>query len=365
MQRIGVRVSLIAGIFLLGRTWPAVAEDADIFEFFKEEAMVVTAARQPQLLRQAPATVYVVTGEDIRASGAQTLWEALRQVPGVDVMTTRTFHGEVSIRGLNKPLNNRTLVLLDGKTVLNGFWDLATWENIPVLLEEIDRIEVVEGPVSALYGANAVNGVVNIISKTPEQLQGGVFGYTFGERETHLGSFLYGNHRGKKRYKLGMGWRSTHRFEDADLRASRAFKTDAFLGYDLSAESRVSVAAGVTHLRTQITTGPPGTGFDDGAVGFARVDFGHRDFQVRGFWNRGRTTLKDFAALNQPNMDYDTYDIDIERSVVLSLHNRLVVGGSYRYNTMRSRAFQVSPVSQNLWAVFFEDEWKPGRVRPW
>ena len=90
-------------------------------------------------------------------------------------------YGAVSIRGLNKALNNRTLVLLDGKTVLDGDLNRINWEAVPVVLEDIDRIEVVEGPASAHYGANAINGVINIITKTPDQVQGLKVGFTTGE----------------------------------------------------------------------------------------------------------------------------------------------------------------------------------------
>ena len=154
-------------------------QEGDLFEFFREEAQVITASRCPQPLSRTPATVYVVSGEELMTSGAQTLWDALRRVPGVDVINIRSLYGTVSIRGLGKPLNNRTLVLIDGRTLLDGYVDSPHWETAPTLLEEVDRIEVVEGPISALYGANAINGVINIITKKPEQLQGGqVSGYS-------------------------------------------------------------------------------------------------------------------------------------------------------------------------------------------
>ncbi|MEK7766288.1 MAG: TonB-dependent receptor plug domain-containing protein, partial [bacterium] len=112
-----------------------------------EEAQT-TASRQPSPVRLAPATVYVMTSQDIRESGVRTLYDALRSVPGVEVLATRASHAEVSIRGFDQPLANRTLVLLDGRTVLNGYFDNVIWEEIPVTLEEVDRIEVVEGPAS-------------------------------------------------------------------------------------------------------------------------------------------------------------------------------------------------------------------------
>jgi len=131
-------------------------------------------------------------------------------LPGLDVMHSETFQGEVSIRGLNKSLNNRMLVLLDGKPVLNGYYDKVAWESIPIGVEEIDRIEVVEGPVSALYGANAVNGVINIISRTPGQLAGGVVRLTAGQRDTYLGNALYGMRRGNLDGKISLGRRTTN-----------------------------------------------------------------------------------------------------------------------------------------------------------
>ncbi|MDP6780076.1 MAG: TonB-dependent receptor plug domain-containing protein [Candidatus Latescibacteria bacterium] len=105
---------------------PGHGEESDIFDFFEEEAkavQVVTGSRLPASIRWSPATVYVVTDEDLASSGEETLWDVLRGVPGVDVIGTRTFYGEVGIRGLNKALNNRTLVLLDGRNVLNGPFD--------------------------------------------------------------------------------------------------------------------------------------------------------------------------------------------------------------------------------------------------
>lgn len=132
-------------------------QEGDLFEFFREEARVITASRRPQPLYRAPATVYVVSGEELRASGAQTLWDGLRRVPGMDVINIRSLAGAISIRGLDRPLNNRILVLVDGRNALEGYYDNVNLETLPVLLEEIDRIEVVEGPISALYGANAIS----------------------------------------------------------------------------------------------------------------------------------------------------------------------------------------------------------------
>ncbi len=164
----------------------------EVFDFFAEEARVTTASRQPTTLQDAPATMHVVTAQDIQDAGAQTIWDALRMVPGVDVMIVQTFQGEVGIRGMNKALNNRVLVLLDNKPILSGYFERVNWEYLPVGLAEIDRIEVVLGPVSALYGPNAISGVINVITKTPEQISHGVVQVMAGDYRTLLGNAVFG-----------------------------------------------------------------------------------------------------------------------------------------------------------------------------
>ena len=353
---------VFAGVFLPFQIWAGQAEEADIFDFFKEEAeaiRVVTASRLLLTRRQAPATVYVVTAEDIEASGAKTLWDALRGVPGVDVMATRTFFGEVSVRGLNRALGTRTLVLLDGRTVLNGPFDSTFWEGISASMEEIDRIEVVEGPASALYGANAINGVINIITKQPAQLNGGQVSYTAGEWGTNLGSVVYGSQKGRFAYKASAGWRSTNRFEDAGLAASDVGKVHAFLGYELPGDSRLDVSGGLANYNTQFSIGSGGTAFATGAAGFLRLDYAHRDTRFRAFWNHGQPRWKGFQGLQDPRTNYGNLDLNLEHTLSLPFQNSLVVGGSFRRNTMRSNVYSPARINQNLWAVFLEEAWRP------
>ncbi|MFT5366629.1 MAG: outer membrane receptor for ferrienterochelin and colicin [Candidatus Latescibacterota bacterium] len=332
---------------------------ADIFDFFETEAKVsqmVTASRIPLSVRQTPATVYVITGDEIETMGAQTLWDALRTLPGVDVMTTRTFYGEVSIRGLNKPLNNRTLVQVDGRTVLNGLFDTVYWEGIPVTMAEIDRIEVVLGPASALYGANAMNGVINIITKTPDQLKGGRLSYRVGEYQTHLGSAVFGNRQGNLSYKASVGFRQTNRFENADLEASDVRKVGGLLGYDNGLGLQLSVSGGFVNHTTQFATGgsePPLLG---GNTSFLRVDAKLQSTRLRAFWNRGRPRVQDFSP-TEVAFNPDLYDIQLERAFEGSGSLRWVVGTSYRRSIMESNVYVKPHIVQNDWAGFGEGVW--------
>ncbi len=352
-----MKTSLFLGAALL-LPRPVSAAEADPFAFFMEEAQVVTASRRREPLRRAPATTYVVTSQDIKASGALNLWDALRAVPGLDVASSRAAQGEIGIRGLDKALSNRVLVLLDGRTALNGYFDFVVWESIPVTLEEIDRVEIVEGPASALYGPNAVSGVINIITKTPRQLQGGVVGYAGGERGTHDAGALYGDEKGPWSYKLGLGWRTTDRFEEAGRLASLSRKAHGLAAYRVSEETKLSLSGGYSDAFTRITTGNNGAADADGPTSFVRADLESGPTRLRAFWNRGRLVASSLTSLNEPLMAYDVYDAELTRALSLPADNDLVVGASYRKNTASSRLFAPGTLEQDLWALFFEDEWK-------
>jgi iron complex outermembrane receptor protein len=334
-------------LFLIGLGPPAFAKDSDPFEFFSAEAKVVSASLQPQTLRRAPATVYVVTGADIKASGALTLWDVLRAVPGVDVMSTRAVYGEVSIRGLDKPLNNRTLVLLDGRTVLNSYFDQVNWEGIPVTLEEIDRIEVVEGPGSALFGANAINGVINIITKQPEQLATGFVSYTHGSDGAKLGTGIFSHVAKRTAYRTSLRWRSTNGFEDIDLLSSEVASGTAMLRYR-TANATLSVSGGLSNLNSQFSAGVIGTAYEDGPTSFARADYSYRGMCARLFWNRGRTVARGLSVYQNPDLHYDTQDMNVEQTVFSTLRNTFVVGGGYRQNSMNSQVLEAGTHRQSI-----------------
>ena len=346
-----------AGLVLLLST-SVRAENDDAFQFFQEEAQVVSASRQPVQRTQAPATVYVVTQEDIRNSGAQNIWDALRSVPGIDVIQTRTNQAEISIRGLSKTLNNRTLILLDGRTVLDPFFDFSIPESIPVTLSEIDRIEVVEGPASAVYGANAISGVINIITKTPAQLQGGILSYSAGERSLQTGSFNYGHKLDAWSYKLGGSWTAMDRFENANQFASEAGKFSSLVSYSPSPSSELSFAGGLTHLNTQTSAGTVGTFYDKGYSGFARADWRYERTKVRSFWNHNEIQIDQLVALNNADLNSDVYNAEIEHALTLPYGNELIAGAGYRRNSARSAILAPGTLTQDLWSLYLEDQWR-------
>ena len=136
-------------------------------ELIKEEETVSIASRYEQPISQAPSNVYVITDEDIRQSGATDLPTVLRRIPGLEVMQMSGADFNVSVRGDNQTAANKLLVLVDGRSIYVDVQASVFWKAIPVTLPEIKRIEFIKGPASAVYGFNAFDGVVNIITKSP------------------------------------------------------------------------------------------------------------------------------------------------------------------------------------------------------
>jgi iron complex outermembrane receptor protein len=133
---------------------------------------ITSASRKEQRLFDTPSAVYVITAEDIRRSGLTSIPELLRLAPGVQVAQINGTKWAVSVRGFNGLYSNKLLVLIDGRTIYNPIFAGVTWDSEDLLVEDIDRIEIVRGPGGAVWGANAVNGVINVVTKTAAATQG-------------------------------------------------------------------------------------------------------------------------------------------------------------------------------------------------
>lgn len=144
--------------------------DMDIEKLMSLE--VTTVSRRSQRLAEVASAVFVITQDDIRRSGVTSIPEALRMVPGVEVARTGTDKWAIGIRGLNGRFADKLQVLMDGRSVYNPLFAGVQWEQQDTLLEDIERIEVIRGPNASVWGANAVNGVINIITKKAAQTQG-------------------------------------------------------------------------------------------------------------------------------------------------------------------------------------------------
>src|SRR6185503_2537412 len=133
---------------------------------------VTSVSRRPEKLLETASAIQVITQEDIRRSGVTSLPEALRLAPNLQVAQVNSHDWAISARGFNNTLANKLLVMIDGRSVYTPLDAGVFWDVQNVLLEDVDRIEVVSGPGGTLWGANAVNGVINIVTKSARDTQG-------------------------------------------------------------------------------------------------------------------------------------------------------------------------------------------------
>ena len=171
---------------------------------------VTTVSKEPEEVWKTPAAIYVITHDEIRRSGARNIPEALRLAPGVEVARITSGEYAIGIRGFNSRLSRSVLVLIDGRTVYTTFTAGTYWETQDTMIEDVDRIEVIRGPGGTIWGPNAVNGVINIITKTAADTQGVLADAGGGNVEQVFGDMRYGSGRGKnfsyRVYAKGFGW---------------------------------------------------------------------------------------------------------------------------------------------------------------
>lgn len=153
---------------------------------------VTSVSRKEQSLSQAAAAVFVISQEDIRRSGLTSIPEILRMVPGLHVARIDASKWAITARGFNGRYANKLLVLMDGRSVYTPLYSGVYWDVQDTVLEDIERIEVIRGPGATLWGANAVNGVINIITKTSYNTEGGFVSVAAGSEENATGTIRFG-----------------------------------------------------------------------------------------------------------------------------------------------------------------------------
>ncbi len=158
---------------------------------------VTTASKEPVQATRTPAAIYVITQEDIRRSGASSIPEVLRLVPAVEVARIDSGKWSIGVRGFGSRLSRSVLVLIDGRTVYTPLFAGVYWEVQDTLLEDIERIEIIRGPGGTIWGANAVNGVINIITKSSKDTQGTLLSAGGGSIDQDSVGFRHGGGKGK------------------------------------------------------------------------------------------------------------------------------------------------------------------------
>jgi iron complex outermembrane receptor protein len=219
-----IMISALITTLLAGPAFAQTASGQGLKDVSLEDLMnirVTSAARKSQRVEDVAAAVYVITRNDILRSGLTRLPEILRLAPGVQVAQINASKWAVSIRGFNSQFSNKLLVLIDGRSVYNLSFSGVFWDLQDVIVADIDRIEVIRGPGGAVWGANAVNGVINIITRPASETQGFAVDASVGTFERERVGLRYGGTLGPAAYRLFGQWT---RFDDAEPSTTTPFE---------------------------------------------------------------------------------------------------------------------------------------------
>ncbi|HEY0817720.1 MAG TPA: TonB-dependent receptor [Rhizobacter sp.] len=326
---------------------------------------VTSVSRRGEPLSAAPASIYVITADAIRRSGVSSLPEALRLAPNLQVARIDATQYAISARGFNNAIGNKLLVLIDGRTVYTPFFSGVFWDQQDVMLEDVERIEVISGPGATLWGANAVNGVINILTRSSVDTLGNLAVAGGGNRERGL-SLRHGGTLGERgtlrtyfktarlrhtETAAGAGLDDANERHQAGLRADWAMGVDTVTlqgdVYETRAEHRgVLLGTALTPIRSNGANllGRWTRRLADGA-----------ELRVQAYLDHME---RDDALLYRPQVELA--DLELQRSMTRGVH-KLVWGGGYRHARDELRPgvfFGFEPGSQSLdWAnVFVQDE---------
>src|SRR5690348_1578864 len=182
---------------------PQQSDLPDVTAMSMEDLMnmqVTSVSKRSQKLADAAAAVFVITQDDIRRSGATSIPEALRMVPGIQVAQIDQNKWAIASRGFNGRFDNKLLVLIDGRSVYTPLFSGVYWNVQDVMLEDVERIEVIRGPGATMWGANAVNGVINIITKRAQDTQGALLATGLSLTDQRFAGVRYGSKLGADGY---------------------------------------------------------------------------------------------------------------------------------------------------------------------
>ena len=354
-----------------------------------EETVVVSASKTEQKLVDAPATMTVIGAEHIERATSQNFAELLRTVPGLNITQVSARDINVTSRAPTGTLATGQLALLDGRSLYQDFFGFVMWDFLPINLNEIRQIEVIRGPASAVWGANAVYGVINVITKSPREMQGtsATVGLGTFERtgDTHTGSLLYasGTHaqaiNDRWAYKFSVG---TYQ-QDAMSRPTGVIpgspppgtqyppfrntgttqpKFDGRLDYDFADGRKLSFTGGVAGTQGIMHSGIGPFDIDNGStMGYGRASFQRKALRVAAFAQRLDGDATNLIARDPTGafipFAFKTNTFDAELSNVATFATRHVVtyGGNLRHNTFD---LSIAPQGENRteFGVYGQDE---------
>ncbi|HET6655068.1 MAG TPA: TonB-dependent receptor [Gammaproteobacteria bacterium] len=365
---------LAAGLALGVRAQP---RPQDLDELSLEDlgkVIVTSVAKSPQRLSQAPASIYVITHDDIIRSGASSVPEMLRLAPNIEVFQTAPSTYVVTARGgagypSAENLSNKLLVLIDGRSVYNPLFSGVYWEMQQVLPENVERIEVISGPGGALWGANAVNGVINIITRPAAETQGGLLAAGLGTDHSHL-TLQYGGELGPNASYRVYGTSlhdDTFEAPDGSIKHDEWTKHQAGFRVDWTpgARDQVSFEGGAFHGRQNQGDKPDQTISGSHILTRWQRNLGtDSSLQLLAYFDR----VHKMAEPNLGGFTIKTIDLQLQHSFTAGDWNYIVWGigerrNEYDITNAVGDVFAIKPAdfTLNVANVFAQDQMKFGR----
>lgn len=327
---------------------------------------VTSVSKREQRLFDSASAVYVISGEDIRRSGVVHIADAFRAVPGMNVASVNSYQWAVSVRGFNEVYNSKLLVLIDGRPVYNPLFSGVAWAVQQPFLEDLDRIEVIRGPGATIWGSNAVNGVINIVSLDARDTQGGLVFGGAGDVQESLGGVRYGGRINDTTfYRVFVSEQSRDGFlEPVGGTTPDDWKT-LHGGFRLDHHPASD---------GQVTWQGDATRFQNGdfvAHNFNTLvrltrEFGYGDgLEFQAFYDRFQA-----RDLFPSDFEIDTFDVSFQRSLPLTERNALIWGAGYRHSQTRTwdetfpAAIRTDRITQHLASAFVQNDfsWIPDRL---
>jgi iron complex outermembrane receptor protein len=301
------------------------------------DIQVYSASRRLEPTQTVPSAIFVLTQEDLRRSHVTTVPDALRLVPGVQVGKVDANKFAVSMRGFNSREANKLLVLVDGRTIYDPLFSGMLWESQDFLLEDIERIEVIRGPGGTLWGANAFNGVINIITRHASDTRGGFASVTAGNEERYTASARFGWQMGEnqaarvyaKSLERDTGFSSAAPPYDASRMHRGGFRWDWDRDRASGANDTVRISGDVFSADTGIREDPT-----------LVQDVEHRGRNLMARWNRQLSDTNGlqfqvyYDRVSYESFGFDqqrtTYDVEAQQNVRLLERHEVVWGGGFR-----------------------------------
>ncbi len=279
----------------------------------------------------------------------------------------------VSMRGNNQLSSNKLLVMVDGRSIYEDTQGTVFWKTIPVTLPEIKRIEVQKGPASVLYGFNAFDGIINIITKSPEEMKGVTVQFGGGAYGTISSAAVYANRYQQFSYRVSYGHDQNQQWRNGSALAYRDNKFNVLTEYDLGGDSKLSFSGGLVDANSHdgrvvesvVQTSLP-------ALGYAQANYERPNFFVRAFWNSynldGPLIVNPLIApfLRSTGRDFDsniksqghTYNFESQQRLMMGPTANLTVGVNYRHNTLSTNFIDRFRTEDRL-GLYVQGEWRP------